>query len=100
MLLALAAAAADILAVIAGALAFGAELGAIIAELALRAVVIHTFKALEAIHTVRALAALRQALAAFGAVALVVSGTLIAKLALLAVFIAQALGAGVTFLTV
>ena len=100
MLLALAAVSADILAVIAGALAFGAELGAIIAELALRAVVIHTFKALEAIHTVGALAALRQTLAAFGAVALVVSGTLIAELALLAEFIAQALGAGVTFLTV
>jgi hypothetical protein len=100
MLLALAAVSADILAVIAGALAFGAELGAIIAELALRAVVIHTFKALEAIHTVRALAALRQTLAAFGAVALVVYGTLIAELALLAVFITQALGAGITFLTV
>lgn len=100
MLLTLAAVSADILAVIAGALAFGAELGAIIAELALRAVVIHTFKAFEAIHTVGALAALRQTLAAFGAVALVVSGTLIAELALLAEFIAQALGTGITFLTV
>jgi hypothetical protein len=33
-------------------------------------------------------------------VALVVYGTLIAELALLAVFITQALGAGITFLTV
>lgn len=39
-------------------------------------------------------------LAAVGAMALVVSGTLIAKLTLLTEFIAQALGAGITFLTV
>ena len=100
MILALAAVSADILAVIAGTLAFGAKLGAVLTELALRAVVGGAFKALEAIHTVGAFAALRQALAAVRAMALVVAGTFIAELALLAVFIAQALGAGVTLLTI
>ena len=62
--------------------------------------IVFSFTTSSAIHTVGAFAALRQALAALGAVAFIVSGTLIAELALLAVFIAQALGAGITFLTV
>lgn len=100
MIFALSAAAADILTIIAGSFTFGAELGAIVTLLTLGAVVFHTFKALETLHTVRAVTTLCQTFAALGAMALVVTGAFVAELALLAVFVAQALGAGVTLLAV